>query len=518
MESAAISQKVSLQLPPPTEEDGRSDQQRLLDALRPQWGQVEMGVGLLRQLYPLCREAQGHVTATLVWKGTGWALTAIEPGDTTACHYGLAVDLGSTSVSMELIDLNTGEVCCRQSRYNRQRAFGDDVLTRIFYGKDNPEHLAELQQSAVDTLAELMEALWEESGVKADHCPAMVLAGNTIMINLLLGLDGYPIFLSPYAPVASDPGFVRGGDLGLPFSGLVYLFPAKANYMGGDIVSGMIATGIARSQRIQLFFDIGTNGELVAGCRDFLVSGAGAAGPALEGGVIRTGMCAAAGAVDRVHIENGAVELSVIGGGKVAGICGSGIVDMIAELFLEDIIDFRGLFQPERSERVERQGEELAFRYADADETVDGVPRYFYQSDIEQFLATKAAAHTMVAYMLAAVGMDFTDVEYFYVAGAFGAYLDPKSAVTIGLYPDIPMEQIRCVGNSSLAGCRALLTDRSHLEEIGGILERMEYIQYGAIENFVDSMHAAAVIPHMNTAVYPSVERWHRERRAREGR
>ena len=167
---------------------------------------------------------------------------------------------------------------------------------------------------------------------------------------------------------------------------------------------------------------------------------------------------------------------------------------------------------------VERQGEELAFRYADADETVDGVPRYFYQSDIEQFLATKAAAHTMVAYMLAAVGMDFTDVEYFYVAGAFGAYLDPKSAVTIGLYPDIPMEQIRCVGNSSLAGCRALLTDRSHLEEIGGILERMEYIQYGAIENFVDSMHAAAVIPHMNTAVYPSVERWHRERRAREGR
>ena len=508
MLSQALSQKLFLTLEPPTEEDSRGDEQRLLRAVEERLSPAELPLPVLRRLYPLCRRAGWRVTVTAVWRGNRWQITDVEAGDTTASHYGLAVDLGSTSVTMELVDLNRGEAAASVSCYNRQAAFGADVLTRIFYGKDRPEHLAELRKAALDTITELMDQLWEKTGVDVGRCGAMALAGNTTMVNLLLGIDGYPIFHTPYAPAVSCPGFAEGEALGLPFSGLVYLFPARANYLGGDIVSGLVATGLARSEGIRLFFDIGTNGELVAGCKDFLVAGAGAAGPALEGGVIRTGMAAAKGAVEHVSIRKDKIRLSVIGKGKVKGICGSGIVDLLAELFLEGVIDFRGVFCPEKSERVEKVEGEWAYRYADASRTVDGQPLWFYQSDIRQFLDTKAAASTMVAYMMDAVGMRFADVDRFCVAGAFGTYINTRSAVTIGLYPDIPPEKIACVGNSSLEGCLCLLLERSHLEEIGGILDRMQYIQYGAIPNFVETMQAAAAIPSMATQAYPSVKKW----------
>ena len=511
----SLSEKIYIELEPPTEEDARSDQRRLLDGLKERYGEVELPLPLLRQLYPLCRKAEWHLTVTLVWDGTRWQVTGLEPGDTTAWHYGLAADLGSTSVTMELVDLNSGTVVAKESMYNRQTALGSDVLTRIFYAKDQPEHLEELRLAAVETINELMDHLSEASGVDVSRCPVLVLAGNTVMTHFLLGLDGFPLFLSPYAPVAAEPGFQTGAALGLHLDGLVYLYPSRANYMGGDIISGVVATGIAQSEGIRLFFDIGTNGELVAGCRDFLLAGAGAAGPALEGGVIRTGMCAGPGAVEQVDIRGEQVTLRVIGGEKARGICGSGIVDLLAELFLEGIIDFRGTYQPEKSRRVVQAGEELAYCYAEGSETADGQPLLFYQSDIQEFLATKAAAYTMVEYMLKAIGMSFDDVEKFYVAGAFGTYIRTASAVTIGLYPDLPEEKVACVGNSSLEGARALLLDRRHLPEVNGILEKMDYIQYGAIPDFVDSMSAARAIPHLDTARYPSVMKWKAQRQSR---
>ena len=511
----ALSEKIYLTLEPPTEEDARSDQRRLLDGLRENFGEVVLPLSLVRRLYPLCRKAEWRVTATLVWTGKSWQVMDLEPGDTTAWHYGLAVDLGSTSVTMELVDLRSGAVVARESMYNRQTALGSDVLTRIFYAKDQPEHLEELRLAALETLNELMGHLTEISGVEVRRCPVLVLAGNTVMTHFLLGLDGFPLFLSPYAPVAAEPGFLTGVELGLDMEGLVYLYPARANYMGGDIISGLVATGIARSEGIRLFFDIGTNGELVAGCKDFLLAGAGAAGPALEGGVIRTGMCAGPGAVEHVDIRGETVYLQVIGGEKVRGICGSGIVDLLAELYLEGIIDFRGIFQPEASRWVTTVEGELAYRYAEAEETAEGQPLYFYQSDIEEFLATKAAAYTMVEYMLKAIGMTFDDVEQFYVAGAFGTYIRTASAVTIGLYPDLPEEKVACVGNSSLEGARMLLLDREKLAEAEGIVEKMDYIQYGAIPDFVDSMSAARAIPHLDTARYPSVMKWKAQRQSR---
>ena len=500
-----MSDKIYLQLAPPTEEDFRSSARRITDALKAQFGDVSVPVQTLRKLYPLCQRADWKITASLAWDGSGWVLANVEAKDTTRQHYGLAVDLGSTTVVMEAVDLNGGKVVASRTAVNRQVEFGNEILSRIFSSHENPEVLEKLRVATVDTIQSLVDTLSEEIGYDLHNCAMMVVSGNTTMMHFLLGLDAFTVFMSPYATVTTEPGFLPARDLGISMAGMVYIVPSKSNYVGGDITSGAVALGLTRSEEINVFLDIGTNGELLMGNRDFMVAGAGAAGPALEGEVIRTGMRAEPGAVDGVKIRGDNVELSVIGNAEPKGICGSGIVDMIAELYLEDILDFRGKFIPENSERVEWIDGEWAFRYADG--------LYFYESDVEQFIATKAAAHTMVEYMMQKIGLSMEDVGKFYLAGAFGTHIKIPSGITIGLYPDIPQEHILCAGNSSLLGARTILLDRERLEEAHHFVENTDYIQFGEVANFVDIMSAAQGIPHLDVSRYPSVMAWKAERK-----
>ena len=500
-----MSEKIYLQLEAPTEEDFRSSARRITDGLKAQFGDVSVPVQTLRKLYPLCQKADWKITASLAWDGSGWVLANVEAKDTTRQHYGLAVDLGSTTVVMEAVDLNGGEVVASRTAVNRQVEFGNEILSRIFSSHENPEVLEKLRVATVDTIQSLVDTLSEEIGYDLHNCAMMVVSGNTTMMHFLLGLDAFTVFMSPYATVTTEPGFLPARDLGISMAGMVYIVPSKSNYVGGDITSGAVALGLTRSEEINVFLDIGTNGELLMGNREFMVAGAGAAGPALEGEVIRTGMRAEPGAVDGVKIRGGNVELSVIGNAEPKGICGSGIVDMIAELYLEDILDFRGKFIPENSERVEWIDGEWAFRYADG--------LYFYESDVEQFIATKAAAHTMVEYMVQKIGLSMEDVGKFYLAGAFGTHIKIPSGITIGLYPDIPQEHILCAGNSSLLGARAILLDRERLEEAQYFVENTDYIQFGEVANFVDIMSAAQGIPHLDVSRYPSVMAWKAERK-----
>jgi len=500
-----MSEKVYLQLDAPTEEDFRSSDRRIADALKETYGEVKIPLHTLRKLYPLCQKANWKITGTLAWNGSGWTLTNVEAGDTTAKHYGLAVDLGSTTVVMDAVDLSSGKVLATKTAVNGQVAYGNEILSRIFASHENPEILEAIRKATVDTIRGLVDALSEELGYDLKTCGMMVISGNTTMMHFLLGLDAFTVFMSPYATVTTNPGFFPGRELGLDMNGMVYIVPSKSNYVGGDITSGAIALGLTRSEHINVFLDIGTNGELLMGNRDFMVAGAGAAGPALEGEVIRTGMRAEPGAVDGVKIRGGQVELSVIGGGMPKGICGSGIADMIAELYLEDILDFRGKFIPENSARVAIRDGELAFRYSD--------DLWFYQSDVDQFIATKAAAHTMVEYMMRKIGLEMEEVSHFYLAGAFGTHIKIPSGITIGLYPDIPQERIICAGNSSLLGARAILQDRSLLDDARYFVENTDYIQFGEVANFVDIMSAAQGIPHLDQSRYPSVQKWKAERR-----
>lgn len=499
MEIKGLSRKIYLELPQPDEEDNVSGQQRILRALAQLGIRARISLRVLRALYPLCDRAQWKVTVTLAYDGAGWTAVLLEPGDSSGQHYGLAADLGSTTVVMQLVDCNTGEVVAQESSYNGQIAFGEDILTRIFYSKDKPEQLENIRCATVATFTKVMDALSEKTGIDVRKCGAMVVSGNTTMIHFLLGLDAFCVFSSPYAVRTDRPGFFRGEELELPIAGCVFCCPGKANYLGGDIISGMLATGMYKKEEITVFFDVGTNGELVVGNRDFLLCGAGAAGPALEGGSVKTGMRAAEGAVERVKLENGTFLLETIGGKAPKGICGSGIVDMVSELFLNGWIDLRGKFVPERSERIAwvQEAEEYGVTYAPG--------LVFYQSDIEEFIRTKAAAHTMMEYLLSEVGMTLDDVSDFYMAGAFGTHIDKESAVNIGMYPDVERSRIHAAGNSSLEGARLLLLDRALLDELDRILDLMSYVQFGAVEDFVHRMVAARALPHTDMERYPTV-------------
>ena len=547
-----LSQKRYLELPLPTEDDPRSDQQRILDSLAAAGVEerVHMPVHILRQLYPLLDNAKWKITVSLAWNGENWEMVEIEEGDTTVQHYGLAVDLGSTTVVARLLDCNSGEILKEVSCFNKQIQWGTDILSRIFYCKDNREKLEEVRRATVESICECLDKLdaslemqgtpseqkTENNGV-SESCDdrgaknaaqkarsisrsalSMVIAGNTTMIHFLLGMDAFCVFYTPHAVHADCPGFQLARDLDIPLKGYVYCYPAKSNYLGGDIISGMIDTELYKKNEISVFFDIGTNGELVIGNKEFLLCGAGAAGPALEGGVVRTGMRADIGAVDEVKIRDGNIYVHVIGshkedsgsheknsgnheenssGEEPRGICGSGIIDLIAELFLEGWIDIRGKLSPEKSPLIQERDNQLCVEYAPG--------LYFYQKDIDEFIRTKSAAHTMVEIMLRESGLDLNQADRFYVAGAFGKHVSKESAITIGMYPDMDRDHIINAGNSSLEGAQKLLLNRSLLTDIDQILEEMVYIQFAEVEDFLELMVAAQALPHTDYKRYPTV-------------
>lgn len=328
------------------------------------------------------------------------------------------------------------------------------------------------------------------------------------MIHFLLELDAWTVFASPYAPVTVEPGWLWGRELGMEFGGLLYFVPAASNYIGGDIVSGMLRLDIHKHEETGLFFDIGTNGELVIGNRDWLMAGAGAAGPALEGYISRYGMRAAAGAVDTVKIQGADLHVTTIGGRKPVGICGSGIIDLLAQMRLNGWIDIAGNINPTASGRIIYLEEEdrYAAVYARAEESASGEPLFFTQTDIRQYLDTKAAAYTMIDCLLESAGCDVNDLDRCYLSGAFAAHSDLESAVTIGVFPDLPRERYKVISNTSLEGARILLLDRTRLGEVRWIVENMYCVQFASVPDFLVRMQAAKFIPHTDMSRYPSVK------------
>ena len=505
-----LSEKVFLRLEAPSEEEHVSDQMRIRQGLEEKgYRDIRFSLAALRTLYPLCREAGWEITVTLVHEEQGILITAVEAGDRTREHYGLAVDYGSTTILMQIVDMNTGEVLAEESETNGQAAYGADILTRITYGMEKPEHKRELHQATVETFHRLLEKLTEKTGIQAGACPVMVISGNTTMVHFFLELDAWTVFSSPYAPVTTEPGFFRGRELGLDFAGEVFFMPGISNYVGGDIVSGLLLMDFYRKDEIGLFFDIGTNGELVIGNREWLLAGAGAAGPALEGDISRYGIRAREGAIDTVRIEDGKLSFTTIGGMKPVGICGSGIIDLLAEMRLNGWTDIAGNLDPQASERIvyfEDEGEYGAV-YATAEESGIGEPLYFSQTDIKQYIDTKAAAHTMLDCLLESAGCTEEDIGHYYLSGAFCAHGNLESAITVGIFPDVPLERYTALRNSSLDGARTLLLDRNRMEDIRYLRENVFSVQFASMPDFLIRMQAAKFIPHTDMEKYPTVKR-----------
>ena len=501
----SFSEKVYLSMPVPAEEDGRSDHLRLLQALAAEgFENAKLPLRVLRKLHKVCLKGEYKLTAALVYSMDGWTVSEVESGDTRGSHYGLAVDYGSTTIVMELVDLHSGAVIARRSRPNGQRRFGTDILTRITFAMEDEANADALRMATVETFNLLMEEITGESGVDAKRLPVMILSGNTAMIHFLLGLDGWTVFASPYAPVTANPDMLWGRELDMDFSGLVYIVPAAGNYVGGDIVSGLLNMDFYKKDELGVFFDIGTNGELVMGNRHWLLAGAGAAGPALEGYISRFGVRAQDGAVDSVKIDGTAISVTTIGNVPAIGICGSGIIDLIAQMRLNGWINIAGELQEGASGSIVRVEEEnqLAAVYA---ENAKGEKLYFSQTDIRQYLETKAAAHTMIDCLLEAAGAEEGDIDKFYLSGAFAAHSDLESAITVGIFPDLPREKYALIKNASLDGARTLLLNRERLSDVAHLVENMYCVQFASVPDFIVRMYAAKFIPHTDMEKYPSV-------------
>lgn len=502
-----FSYKRFLKLDKPTRDDFRADRERILDALKPL--EVSMPLHVLRTLYPLVAGAGYEVTVTISPGRNGLEIVRVEPGDTTAALYGLALDIGSTTLEMELVDMISGEVLANAGCVNSQVSFGTNILDRILAVKEDRRNLDALRELVIGDIGRLIQQVCAGAAVEPEAVSGLVIGGNTTMIHFLLGCDPWLVFQNPYAPVFFDPGIYSARELGLCLGCNVYCFPAVANYLGGDITAGLLLTDLDTASQPSIFLDIGTNGELCLGCKEYLLMGAGAAGPALEGFGSRYGMRAEEGAIRHLTIdENRDFHLEVIGGGAPKGICGTGIFDLVAQGYLAGIINGDGtvnmddpihtayVWDPVREARVP------AVVYDPA----GGL--YFTQGDIQEFIRCKAAAHTMVATLLDYCGLTPGELGNIYLAGGFGTHIDIESAVTVGIYPDVDRSKLKLLGNTSLAGAKKVLLDVSCLDRLRGFQENATYLHFSEMDKFLENMVAANFIPHTDASLYPSVKRW----------
>ena len=444
-------QKRYVELAEPSLSDQRPDLVRLLDAI----DDLELRADLhaLRRLPQILRAANFAVTAVIVDD----LLIDVEPGDTTARRYAIAYDLGTTTVVATLLDTATGTPAAVASMLNRQQPFGADVITRISATMMDPSTLGRLRAAAQETLAELAVEVCAEAGVDPTEVYEVALAGNATMTALVLGVDPEPLGVAPFVQTAASWPGLSAADLGVPVhpAAPAVIFPALGAYVGGDIVAGMLASGMDRDKRLRLFVDVGTNCEIVLGDGERILATAAPAGPAFEGGAIRCGMRAADGAIEVVKLIEDTVDLQVIGDVEAAGLCGSGLVDVVSELVRWHLVDATGrLVSPEiakeiapgLADRFRSVGDERVFVLAwRGVEVVDSV--YLSQRDIRELQFAKAAIATGWTLLLEELGVEPGDLQQVLLAGSFGSYLSPASAVRIGLVPKLSVLRIVSAGN-----------------------------------------------------------------------
>jgi uncharacterized 2Fe-2S/4Fe-4S cluster protein (DUF4445 family) len=486
-------QKRYLELSEPTLADQRSDLERVLDGLDDL--ELRAGIGVLRSLGRVLRTSDFHVTALIVDD----ELIDVQPGDTTGRLHGIAFDLGTTTVVATLLDLTTGTPLAVASALNKQQPFGADVITRISATMLDPAALGKLSKLARETLAELTAEVCAEAGTEPADVAEVALAGNATMTHLVLGIDPEPIGVAPFIMTARQFPVAGAADIDLPVHdrARVTSFPAFGAYAGGDITAGLLAAGMNRDARIRLFIDVGTNCEIVLGNRDWLLATAAPAGPAFEGAAIRCGMRAADGAIEVVSLREDGLSLQVIGDTEPAGLCGSGLVDAVAGLVRVGLLDRSGRFVPDDeaattapglAPRLCRLGQERVFVLHWQGEPGD-VARSIYlsQRDVRELQFAKAAIATGWRVLLAEAGLDPAGVQQVLLAGSFGSYLSPSSAIAIGLVPALPVLRIVSAGNVAGEGAKMALLSVRERAAAQALLEEVRYVELSDRADFNDA-------------------------------
>jgi uncharacterized 2Fe-2S/4Fe-4S cluster protein (DUF4445 family) len=507
MRPDGLVKKISLTIDIPSLSDTASDWERLRRALLPQLGERPLQASLdsLRNLGPALRQGEWQVVANLADVGDAWRLVRVNPTQQVSPALGLAIDLGTTTVVAELVELETGNVLAYRMAYNAQRQFGADVTTRMMHA-EKPGGLAGLRQSILNTLNELVTGLCTEGKREADTITAIVIAGNTIMIHLLLGLDPGSIRRAPYIPATTIFPILSAVEVGFNVhpGAPLYLFPAASGYVGGDVTAGLLATGIADSEVLSILVDIGTNGETVLGNRDFLLACSGSAGSAFEGCGLEWGMAAQPGAIDRVWLEDDKLHYRTVAGEPPVGICGSGLIEALGAFLQADVINRNGkvnLSSPHTRQR-ETHPEVIL---APAGETAVGRDITLRQADIENLIRDKAALYAGSRILLANADLTFDEVSKIYIAGNFGQSLEIEQAVRIGLLPDIPRQRIQFIGNSSLAGARTALLSGVAWRRAQEIASSITCLELTVEPRYFDEYTAALFLPHTDFSLFPSL-------------
>jgi|Deesub1362A_J573_1020465.scaffolds.fasta_scaffold00073_52 uncharacterized 2Fe-2S/4Fe-4S cluster protein (DUF4445 family) len=506
VEVKPIVNTVDLKLPPPSISDNISDLERLKRALD------DIGIKDMRFSYKFV----SSMADTL--RQAGWDVTLgyidgpeaifISPRKDGA-RYGIAIDIGTTTVVVYLVDLMEGRLIDVGLTYNSQMRYGDDVITRIVHATEGGG-LNELRSFVVSDINTLLATMTERHGIAKEAVESATVAGNTTMTHLFWGLNPRYIREEPYIPTLNLFPMWKAGTAKININpqSPVYTLPCIASYVGGDIVSGVLASKMHRSSEVALFMDIGTNGEIVLGNNEWLMTAACSAGPCFEGSGIRHGMRATEGAIEAVRINPETLEpdITVIGDARPMGICGSGMIDAISEMFLTGIIDQKGRFVRDRDKKTWRlkEGEE-GFEYVFyKDEDIEIA---LTEVDIENILRAKAAIYAGVSLLVKEVGFTLDTIEKVYIAGGFGNYLDVEKAIILGMLPDLPRQRFSFLGNTSVAGAYLCLLSEDLRKEAEDIASKMTYMELSVSRGFMDEYMSAMFLPHTDMSQFPTVEK-----------
>lgn len=502
--------KFHFKLKEPTLSDNLSDLDRLKRALS-DYGMDELTghLPVMKRMSDLFRKSNWDVTCTVVEDGECHELVHLEGEDTSARNFGLAVDVGTTTVVAEVLNLSTGETVASNAAYNKQVIHGEDVLTRILHAEEEKGGLKDLRRLIVETINYLLQEMTKEANVHRNEICYAAMAGNTVMTHLLLGLNPAYIRREPYIPSANFFPLIKAREAGIKINreGYIYILPCRSSYVGGDITADVLASALHKVDKLSMLIDVGTNGEVVLGNKDWMVSCSCSAGPAFEGGEVDYGIRATIGAIEKVALTTDLeVKYSTIGNVKPKGICGSGLIDLLAELFSHGVIDRSGRIRPLKTPRIREGPEGREFVVVWADETKIKKDMVISEVDIRNIIRTKAAVYAAATVLLKTMNYTFDDIEQIFIAGGFGNHLDTRKSIWLGLLPDVDPEKFKFIGNGSLAGARLTLLSKKSKQEAIDIAKKMTYIELSVAPMFFNEFTSAMFLPHTDIEKFPSAK------------
>ncbi|MBI2471941.1 MAG: DUF4445 domain-containing protein [Planctomycetes bacterium] len=504
--------RIYLELSPPNMDDSMADYERLCQGIMVKTGipleKLTTNFTALKHLPAILRDSKWKVTATIGYRGSTVEILEVQPGDVSANNYGVAVDVGTTTVVAHLLNLSTAETIDIEATYNSQIKYGDDYIQRIIYAEQH-DAMEIMQEVLTEDVNYLISTLVKRNKLSIHDINSVVCAGNTVMTHFLLGLDPINIRKEPYLPTASFVPPLRADVVGIKINkyGLLYTLPCVGAYVGGDISSGVLAVRLDKAEALSLLIDIGTNGEIVLGNKDWMVCCSASAGPSFEGSGISCGMRAAKGAIEKVNIvKNYDVICKTIGDAPPGGICGSGLLDCLANLVRSGVIDRTGNFQKGiDTDRLRKTDDGYEFILVHKDETAAKKDIVITQADIQNLIRSKAAIYSAISTLLESMNMNVADIEQVYLAGGFGNYLDIRSAITIGMLPDISVSKVQFVGNTSVIGAKMSLFSKDAYEVARTIASKMTYFDLMCNNKYMEEYVSANFLPHTNIEKFPSV-------------